>query len=69
MITSRSQDRLTWVGAKHGEFEFTSAYRLAAELVSTEPFHGNWVWDLKILPRFRPSNGNVAITALELESD
>jgi len=43
------------VGAKHGEFDLRSAYRLAAEL--------------KILPRFRPSYGNVAITALGLESD
>ena len=63
------QDRLTWVGTKHGKFDLKSAYRLAVELATPEPFHGNWVWDLKILPRFRPSYGNVAVAALEIESD
>ncbi|XP_075670193.1 uncharacterized protein LOC142639955 [Castanea sativa] len=50
-LTTRSQDRLAWVGAKHGDFDLHNAYRLAGNLGSVEPFHRKWVWDLKTLPR------------------
>ena len=52
-LTTRSQDRLVWVGTKHGDFDLHSAYRLAKNLGSVEPFHGKWVWYLKILPRIQ----------------
>ena len=52
-LVTRSQDRLAWVGTKHGDFDLHNAYRLAANLGPIEPFHGKWIWDLKALPRIQ----------------
>lgn len=41
------------MGAKHGDFDLTSAYRLAMELGPPQPFHGSWVWSIKTLPRIQ----------------
>lgn len=50
---SRGEDKLSWVGGKHGEFNLNNAYRTAAELGPPQSFQGNWIWWLNILPRIQ----------------
>ena len=52
-MAASSQDKLVWMGAKHGAFDLKSAYRIALSLGPSQPFHGKWVWDLKTLPRIQ----------------
>ena len=52
-MAASSQDKLIWMGAKHGEFNLKSVYRIALSLGPSQPFQGKWVWDLKTLPRIQ----------------
>lgn len=39
--------------SRDGDFGLKSAYRRVVGLGSPLPFHGNWVWTLKTLPRIQ----------------
>ena len=51
---SRREDHVCWISSSKGEFDSKNAYMLAAGINPNEPkFAGNWVWNLKILPKIQ----------------
>ena len=51
---SFEEDRLIWIGVKHGDFALKSAYSLAIRCSEEEEeFRGFWVWKVDTLPRIK----------------
>ena len=63
-IASRNQDRLTWMGAKHGDFDLTSANRIATGLDSLDLFHRKWGWKMGLGSKNPSKSSNFPLEVL-----
>ena len=52
-IVGGGKDRLAWVGNARGMFDLKSAYSLAKEADSMQPFNTSWIWKSETLPKIK----------------
>ena len=51
---SDEKDKLIWAATSNGEFNLTSAYKLATiQADFVPPFNGKWIWKLNFLPKIQ----------------